>query len=147
MGFFRIGQDVRVFSAASAGRGRLLSSISGSDAQPTTSIRVDRICRIADLDRRSFRGSRRGLSALAIPIPGLESQSCLSRWALVVVMVSNPPGSILAWIANIGMGWALLKVTGIPWVERQTLESRGEDYREYQRTTNAFFPWFPRRLQ
>ena len=47
----------------------------------------------------------------------------------------------------IGMGWALLKVTGIPWVERQALASRGEDYRAYQRTTNAFFPWFPRGSQ
>jgi len=61
-------------------------------------------------------------------------------------------GSGHAWMAPdldrpIGMGWALLKVTGIPWVERQALASRGEDYRAYQRTTNAFFPWFPRGSQ
>jgi len=28
--------------------------------------------------------------------------------------------------------------------EEQAIKSRGEDYREYQRTTSAFFPWFPR---
>jgi steroid 5-alpha reductase family enzyme len=37
----------------------------------------------------------------------------------------------------------LFRVTGIPMTEAQALESRGEDYREYQRTTSAFFPWFP----
>ena len=69
------------------------------------------------------------------------------HWWAYVVMGVGISGWFLTWIGPIGMGWALLKVTGIPWVERQTLASRGEDYREYQRTTNAFFPWFPRRLQ
>ncbi|WP_455243330.1 DUF1295 domain-containing protein [Petrachloros mirabilis] len=41
------------------------------------------------------------------------------------------------------MGWALLKVTGIPLAEEQAIRSRGEAYREYQRRTNAFFPWPP----
>ena len=67
----------------------------------------------------------------------------LHWWAYVVMGVSTPEW-LLTWIGPIGMGWALLKVTGIPWVERQALASRGEDYRAYQRTTNAFFPWFPR---
>lgn len=31
-------------------------------------------------------------------------------------------------------------VTGIPPTEAQSVRSRGEDYRNYQRTTNAFFP-------
>ncbi len=66
------------------------------------------------------------------------------HWWAYVVMGVNAPGWFLTWIGPIGMGWALLRVTGIPWVERQALASRGEDYREYQRTTNAFFPWFPR---
>jgi steroid 5-alpha reductase family enzyme len=64
-------------------------------------------------------------------------------WAYVVMGVSTP-GWLLTWIGPVGMGWALLKVSGIPRAERQALESRGEEYREYQRTTNAFFPWFPR---
>jgi len=70
----------------------------------------------------------------------------LHWWAYVVMGVSTP-GWLLTWIGPVGMGWALLKVTGIPWVERAALASRGEDYREYQRTTNSFFPWFPRGSQ
>jgi steroid 5-alpha reductase family enzyme len=66
------------------------------------------------------------------------------HWWTYVVMGVTTPGWFLTWIGPIGMGWALLKVTGIPWVERQALASRGEDYREYQRTTSAFVPWFPR---
>jgi steroid 5-alpha reductase family enzyme len=38
----------------------------------------------------------------------------------------------------------ILKVTGIPPTEARALESRGEAYRRYQRTTSAFIPWFPR---
>jgi len=36
--------------------------------------------------------------------------------------------------------YLLLKVTGVPPTEEQALRSRGEAYRRYQRTTNAFFP-------
>ncbi|HBO45635.1 MAG TPA: hypothetical protein DD670_17250 [Planctomycetaceae bacterium] len=39
----------------------------------------------------------------------------------------------------------LLNVTGIPPTEAQALASRGDDYREYQQTTHAFFPWFPKK--
>ncbi|HOQ90358.1 MAG TPA: DUF1295 domain-containing protein, partial [Candidatus Hydrogenedentes bacterium] len=34
-------------------------------------------------------------------------------------------------------------VTGIPYTEAQAIRSRGEDYRQYQRETSMFFPWFP----
>ena len=37
----------------------------------------------------------------------------------------------------------LTRITGIPLTESQALASRGDAYREYQRTTNAFFPWPP----
>jgi steroid 5-alpha reductase family enzyme len=39
----------------------------------------------------------------------------------------------------------LTKVTGIPPTEKNAMRSRGEAYREYRRTTSAFFPWPPRR--
>jgi steroid 5-alpha reductase family enzyme len=39
----------------------------------------------------------------------------------------------------------LLRVTGIPATEQQALRTRGEDYRDYQRTTSVFIPWFPKR--
>jgi steroid 5-alpha reductase family enzyme len=38
----------------------------------------------------------------------------------------------------------LLRITGIPYTEKCALESRGDDYRRYQRTTSAFIPWFPK---
>ena len=36
----------------------------------------------------------------------------------------------------------LLKVTGIPLTEEYAVKSKGDAYREYQRTTSAFVPWF-----
>ena len=38
----------------------------------------------------------------------------------------------------------LVKVTGMPSTEAQAIRSRGDAYREYQRTTSAFVPWFLR---
>ena len=38
----------------------------------------------------------------------------------------------------------LLRVTGIPYTEQQSLRSKGDAYRAYQRTTSAFIPWFPK---
>lgn len=40
--------------------------------------------------------------------------------------------------------WLLLKVTGIPPAEASSLASKGERYREYQRTTSAFVPLPPK---
>jgi steroid 5-alpha reductase family enzyme len=39
----------------------------------------------------------------------------------------------------------LYRVSGIPWTEAQSLRSRGDDYRRYQREVSAFFPLPPRR--
>lgn len=41
----------------------------------------------------------------------------------------------------------LLRVTGIPATEAQALRSRGDAYREYQRTTSMFIPWFPKKAE
>lgn len=57
-------------------------------------------------------------------------------------------GAHLPWLALLGpalMIFFLYRVTGIPYTEAQALESRGDDYRDYQRTTSAFVPWFPKR--
>ena len=51
------------------------------------------------------------------------------------------------WLAPLVMFAFLYFVTGIPYTERQALLSRGEDYRNYQQTTSAFFPWPPRNKQ
>lgn len=55
------------------------------------------------------------------------------------------------WWATVVVALTLLYLilfkTGIPPTEKQSLKSRGEDYREYQRTTSAFVPWFPKNPQ
>ena len=40
----------------------------------------------------------------------------------------------------------LVKVTGIPPTEKQSLRSRGSAYARYQNEVSAFFPWFPRSI-
>ena len=66
------------------------------------------------------------------------------HWCAYVVMGIGLPDWWLTLVGPVVMIGALLKVTGIPLAESQALASRGEDYREYQRTTNAFIPWFPK---
>jgi len=61
-------------------------------------------------------------------------------WAYVLV----GKGAALTWLGPVLMLLFLYRVTGIPWTERQALKSRGDDYRRYQETTSAFFPWFPK---
>lgn len=68
----------------------------------------------------------------------------LHWWTYVVLGLGLPFG----WLSLIGpalMLFLILKVTGIPPTEARALVSRGEDYRQYQRTTSAFVPWFPRK--
>ncbi len=66
------------------------------------------------------------------------------HWWSYVVMTLGAPGWPLTWIGPAGMGWALLRVTGIPLAEAQALESRGDEYRTYQQTTSRLIPWFPK---
>ena len=47
------------------------------------------------------------------------------------------------WLLPVAMFLFLWFVTGIPHTEKQALKSRGDDYREYQRTTSPFIPWRP----
>lgn len=62
------------------------------------------------------------------------------HWLVYPVLGLGLAGGALLWIAPAAMLFLVLKVTGIPPTEEQSLRSRGEDYRAYQRTTNAFFP-------
>jgi steroid 5-alpha reductase family enzyme len=39
----------------------------------------------------------------------------------------------------------LFRVTGIPMTEEQALRSKGDAYKEYQRTTSVFVPWFKKK--
>lgn len=67
----------------------------------------------------------------------------LHWWAYVCLAAGSP----VWWLAPLGAGtmlYFLTKVTGIPPTEAQSLRSRGDAYREYQRTTSAFVPWPPK---
>ena len=41
----------------------------------------------------------------------------------------------------------LVNITGVKLSEKGSLARRGELYREYQQTTSAFIPWFPKKGQ
>ena len=66
------------------------------------------------------------------------------HWWTYVLMAVGLPNAWLTWLGPLVMGWALVKLTGIPLAEEQAVLRRGEDYRRYQRVTSSFFPWFPR---
>lgn len=66
------------------------------------------------------------------------------HWWTYVVLAFSLPGFPLTFIGPALMLFFLLKVTGVPPAEASSLRSRGEAYREYQRTTNKFFPWVPK---
>ena len=56
---------------------------------------------------------------------------------------ASPRGWITVYCPAL-MLYFLFRVTGIPATEEQALRTKGDAYREYQRTTSAFVPWFRR---
>jgi len=67
------------------------------------------------------------------------------HWFAYVFWAWGSDWELLALGGPILMLWFLIKVTGIPAAEEQSLRSRGDEYREYQRRTSAFIPWFPKK--
>jgi steroid 5-alpha reductase family enzyme len=67
------------------------------------------------------------------------------HWFAYVLLAVGSPWWSWTWLGPILMGASLLWITGIPFTEAQSLRSRGEDYRRYQREVSMFFPWFPKR--
>ena len=63
-------------------------------------------------------------------------------WVGYAVFALGSPWGWLGFIAPALMLHFLLNVTGIPMTEELSLKSKGDAYREYQRTTSAFVPWF-----
>lgn len=66
------------------------------------------------------------------------------QWLVYPVLAAGLPWGWAVWAAPALMLFLVLRVTGIPPTEEQSVKSRGDDYRAYQRTTNAFFPGPPR---
>lgn len=66
------------------------------------------------------------------------------HWFAYVAFAYTAANGWLALLGPLSMYIFLRFLTGVPPAERSSLKSRGEAYREYQKTTNAFFPWIPR---
>ncbi len=69
------------------------------------------------------------------------------EWLMWIGYAVIATGSLLVWLAWLGpavMYLFLRYLSGIPFTEQQALRNRGDDYRAYQRSTSAFFPWFVR---
>jgi steroid 5-alpha reductase family enzyme len=68
-------------------------------------------------------------------------------WVAFALFALPAPAGWLALGCPLLMLYFLFRVTGIPATEEQALRSKGDAYRQYQWTTSAFVPWFPRRTQ
>jgi len=69
------------------------------------------------------------------------------HWFAYVCVAVGSPRFWLAWSGPLVMYIFLRWISGIPYTETHALRSRGEDYRDYQRTTPMLFPWFPKRTE
>jgi len=54
----------------------------------------------------------------------------------------DTPHGWITLLCPVLMYYFLTQVTGIPLTEEYAIKSKGDAYREYQRTTSAFIPWF-----
>lgn len=63
-------------------------------------------------------------------------------WVSYFVFSLSVPYGIFALFSPVLMLYFLLKVSGVPPAEEQSLASRGDAYRQYQKTTSVFIPWF-----
>lgn len=63
-------------------------------------------------------------------------------WVAFAVMAWSSPWGWTALACPALMLYFLLRVTGIPLTEAQSLRSRGEAYARYQQEVSAFVPWF-----
>ena len=69
------------------------------------------------------------------------------EWLMWIVWLLMASGSSTWWVsgaAALAMFILITKITGIPYVEDQSIRSRGDLYRDYQQRTSSFIPWFPK---
>jgi len=62
-------------------------------------------------------------------------------WVSYFVFALGSPYGYLAIISPAIILFLLLKVTGIPTTEQQSLKTKGAAYKKYQQTTSVFVPW------
>jgi len=71
------------------------------------------------------------------------------EWLVWIAYFVFALGSPFGWagiLSPLLMLFFLTRVTGIPPSEEHSLASRGDAYRDYQRRTSPFIPWFPKHL-
>ena len=66
-------------------------------------------------------------------------------WVGYFIFALSSPYGWIAIICPLSILYLILKVTGIPMTEEQSLRSKGDAFREYQRTTSVFIPWFKKK--
>lgn len=66
------------------------------------------------------------------------------HWFVYPILLLDTPYFYWSLIYPFLMLVFLLKLTGIPFSEQQSLLNRGDTYRDYQNRTNKFFPWKPK---
>ena len=63
-------------------------------------------------------------------------------WGIWIILLSVPFG-FFAIISPLTISFLILKVSGIPMLEKRF--EGNQNFEAYNQTTNAFFPWFPRK--
>lgn len=63
-------------------------------------------------------------------------------WVAYFVFALASPYGYIAIISPLAILYLLLKVTGVPATEQQSLHSKGDKFRAYQKSTSVFVPWF-----
>jgi steroid 5-alpha reductase family enzyme len=74
--------------------------------------------------------------------PNYFFEACMWFGYFIIALAS--PNGVWTLYAPLAILYLLLKVTGVPPSEAQALKSRGDEFRDYQRRTSMFIPWFPK---
>jgi steroid 5-alpha reductase family enzyme len=66
-------------------------------------------------------------------------------WVSVLIFALASPYGWISVVCPLTIFYLIWKVTGIPMTEEQSLRTKGDAFREYQRTTSVFVPWFKKK--
>lgn len=75
--------------------------------------------------------------------PNYFFESCI--WIGYWLFACASPWGWTSIICPLGILYLLLRVTGVPMAEEQSLRSRGDAFRDYQKRVSVFIPWLPKK--
>lgn len=75
--------------------------------------------------------------------PNYFFESCI--WLSYFVFALGSENGWITVYVPLVMLYLILRVTGVPPAEQQSIKSKGEEFRRYQQETSVFFPWFPKK--